>query len=297
MPAPSEVGSLVGADLLARWSDPRRRYHDTLHLTEVLDRLNHLPAGRAVPVRLAAWFHDAVYDATAPAGASEEASAILLDHLGPPCGFDAPTVTEAARLVRLTATHEVSARDRNAAALSDADLAILAAPPERYLDYAAGVRAEYAHVNDDAFTAGRAAVLARLLALDPMFATATGARPVGGARPVERHRRTADAARPALMAPAGRRRHLAQRSAGSINRKVPASASRSARTPSASVRFGSPCPIGTPDRMGTPRPPSRSAQTSIAGAGFSLSSLGPHSVNWPSAIATTPSNQPARSSS
>ena len=174
LPAPSEVGALVGADLLARWSAPSRRYHDTLHLAEVLDRLNRLPGGRGVPVRLAAWFHDAVYDVTAPAGASEEASATLLDHLGPACGFDEPSVIEAARLVRLTATHEVSPGDRNAAALSDADLAILAAPPERYLDYAAGVRAEYAHVDDDAFNTGRAAVLSRLLALDPMFATAPG---------------------------------------------------------------------------------------------------------------------------
>jgi predicted metal-dependent HD superfamily phosphohydrolase len=168
------MGSLVGENLLTRWSAPARRYHDTLHLDEVLDRLNGLPGGRAVPVRLAAWFHDAVYEPTAAAGASEQASAALLEELGPECGFDLAVVAEAVRLVRLTAGHDAEATDVAGAALTDADLAILAAPPERYLDYAAGVRAEYAHVTDDAFASGRTAVLARLLRHDPLFVTAVG---------------------------------------------------------------------------------------------------------------------------
>jgi predicted metal-dependent HD superfamily phosphohydrolase len=46
--------------------------------------------------------------------------------------------------------------------LSDADLAILASPPERYADYAAAVREEYAEVPDADFAAGRAAILEAL---------------------------------------------------------------------------------------------------------------------------------------
>ena len=45
------------------------------------------------------------------------------------------------------------------ASLDDADLAILASPPQRYADYAAGVRAEYAHVPEPAFRAGRRQIL------------------------------------------------------------------------------------------------------------------------------------------
>jgi predicted metal-dependent HD superfamily phosphohydrolase len=52
--------------LLAAYADPSRGYHDTLHLAEVLDRLDELAdAGLdvpRVPTALAAWFHDAVYD-------------------------------------------------------------------------------------------------------------------------------------------------------------------------------------------------------------------------------------------
>ena len=45
------------------------------------------------------------------------------------------------------------------ALLDDADLAILASPPERYAEYVAGVRAEYAHVPEAAFRAGRRQIL------------------------------------------------------------------------------------------------------------------------------------------
>jgi predicted metal-dependent HD superfamily phosphohydrolase len=70
----------------------------------------------------------------------------------------------------MTATHTPT--DAEGAVLSDADLAILAAPQARYDEYAAAVRAEYAHVPDDAFRAGRAAVLRDLAAKEHLFHTA-----------------------------------------------------------------------------------------------------------------------------
>ena len=54
--------------LVSAYGDPVRGYHDLLHLTEVLDRIDELAgAGLAgdrprTAVRLAAWFHDGVYD-------------------------------------------------------------------------------------------------------------------------------------------------------------------------------------------------------------------------------------------
>jgi len=174
VPVPGRLADTVYRDLLSRWGDPRRGYHDLQHLDEVLTLLPHLPSGRQVSVRLAAWFHDAVYEPAAEAGASEEASAALLAGVAPALGFGPDAVTEAGRLVRMTATHEVEPGDRHAAALADADLAILASAPDRYLSYAAGVRGEYRHVPDAAFVAGRTAVLRRLLAHDPLFHTAVG---------------------------------------------------------------------------------------------------------------------------
>jgi predicted metal-dependent HD superfamily phosphohydrolase len=157
------------ADLLDRWSEPHRHYHTRDHLAAVLSIVDAYAdlASDAEAVRLAAWFHDAVYDPRAPD--NEERSALLaVDVLGA-AGVPAARVAEVARLVRLTAGHEVGHGDRNGALLADADLAVLAAPPEAYDRYAAAVRREYAHVPDDAFRAGRAVVLRHLLDLPALY--------------------------------------------------------------------------------------------------------------------------------
>ncbi len=158
--------------LLAAYSEPSRSYHDTRHLTEVLDRLDELAvAGVAfdpTPVLLAAWFHDAVYDGERD---SEERSAAWaedsLASLVPE-----PIVAEVVRLVRLTETHRPDDDDVNGCALSDADLGILASPPERYAEYVAAVRREFGHLSDEDFHAGRAEVLGRLAEKPHLFHSA-----------------------------------------------------------------------------------------------------------------------------
>jgi predicted metal-dependent HD superfamily phosphohydrolase len=158
----------VRDELLAAWDRPG--YHDLRHLSEVLDRLDDLDRAGAVfdkvPVLLAAWFHDAVYDGQPDA---EERSAMLAEATLPD-----PPAAEVARLVRMTEHHQAFPDDLNAAALSDADLAILAADPHRYEAYARDVRIEYAQVPDADFRAGRAAVLTDLMAGASLFRTPQG---------------------------------------------------------------------------------------------------------------------------
>ncbi len=169
---PLAGGHAVRDSLVAAYADPSRGYHDTRHLAEVLARLDELAdngtAFDRVAVGLAAWFHDAVYDGERDA---EERSAAwaedaLVDLAEP------AVVAETARLVRLTETHRPDAHDANGCTLSDGDLAILAAPPDRYTDYVVNVRREYAHLADDVFRAGRADVLRDLLAKPQLFHTA-----------------------------------------------------------------------------------------------------------------------------
>lgn len=161
-------------ELVAAWSAPSRGYHDVRHLTEVLEHLDLLTtdlddvAVDTVTLRLAAWFHDAVYDGGPDC---EERSALwALETLG---RTDAPAA-EVARLVRLTESHRTAPDDLSGALLCDADLAILAAGHERYRDYVAGVRHEYAHLDDATFALGRSAVLEQLLSAEHLFATARG---------------------------------------------------------------------------------------------------------------------------
>ncbi|MFE9838746.1 hypothetical protein ACFYP4_26925 [Streptomyces sp. NPDC005551] len=163
-------------NLLRRWAEPRRRYHTTDHLVAVLDRIDVLEAYAADPaaVRLAAWFHDAVY--LPDRSTNEERSARLAERALPELGVEEARTAEVARLVRLTVTHDPHADDANGAVLCDADLAILAAPPDAYAAYTAAVREEYAFVPPDAFRTGRAAVLRQLLALPRLFRTPHGQR-------------------------------------------------------------------------------------------------------------------------
>jgi predicted metal-dependent HD superfamily phosphohydrolase len=164
---------VAGRAVVARYAEPRRRYHTVEHLTEVLAALDGLLdlASDPLSVELAAWFHDAVYDPAAHGGANEHASAELASQVLNDLGVDDERITEVARLIEMTAGHAAESGDTNGAVLADADLAILHAHPDRYARYAVDVRAEYAHVDDDAWRAGRSALLTGFLARPRLFAT------------------------------------------------------------------------------------------------------------------------------
>ncbi|MEV6980267.1 metal-dependent phosphohydrolase [Sphaerisporangium sp. NPDC051017] len=172
----SPAAGAVGAELIARWSEPHRRYHTLDHLRAVLAAIEPLAFLTRDPaaVRLAAWFHDAVYDGRP--GWDEERSAQLAHSRLPRLvesaharASGAGSVGTVARLVRLTAGHDPAPGDRDGEVLCDADLAVLAGPG--YDAYARAVREEYRHVPDDAFRAGRARVLENLLAMPVLYRT------------------------------------------------------------------------------------------------------------------------------
>ncbi len=153
--------------LIDRYNEPHRRYHTVEHLAHLLETVDLLAdhAESVAAVKLAAFYHDAVYDVGR--ADNEEASARLAE--SELAGH--PEITEIARLVRLTASHEAAAGDRNGAVLCDADLAILGTDPQHYAAYTRQVRTEYAHVPDAQFRAGRAAVLRQLLDLPSLYRT------------------------------------------------------------------------------------------------------------------------------
>ncbi|WP_117215061.1 HD domain-containing protein [Allorhizocola rhizosphaerae] len=161
--APGATLAAVAAELVARWSEPHRHYHDLAHLASCLDAdgVEGSPAAA-----LAAWGHDAIYDPRSQA--NEERSAQLLGSLLTRCGVPGATVARAMALVRMTAGHRVS-DDPDAAILADADLAVLARPWPDYLSYVEAVRKEYAHVPEPLWQAGRSAVLMSLLDLPTLF--------------------------------------------------------------------------------------------------------------------------------
>jgi predicted metal-dependent HD superfamily phosphohydrolase len=164
---PDHLDDGLRARLEAAYDGADRGYHDRLHLREVLEHVDELMAvddPDREAVLLAAWFHDAVYEGRDD---DEERSARLAEESLAGTGLE----HEVGRLVRLTRDHRPAEDDHAGSVLCDADLAVLAAGPERYATYVRGVRAEYAHVSDADFAAGRAAVLRDLLAKPTLFHT------------------------------------------------------------------------------------------------------------------------------
>ena len=161
--------------LLTRYREPHRAYHTLAHVLRVLRRVDELlpvvPVVDAGAVRLAAWYHDAVYDPRAGAGVNEAASASLARRDLEALGQSAGRVDAVERLVMVTASHRPAEGAADEAVLCDADLAVLGADPQTYTAYVNGIRTEYDFLATDEWRVGRAAVLRAFLDRDTIYST------------------------------------------------------------------------------------------------------------------------------
>jgi predicted metal-dependent HD superfamily phosphohydrolase len=158
--------------VLGAYRSEGRHYHGLRHVAWVVRHVEAIaaahPIGDLDATVAAAFFHDAVYE---PArDDNEAASAAMAERAVREVGWSEPACRHVADLVMATAGHDVGGVDSDTAVLLAADLAVLAAEPSRYAEYANAVRREYAHVDDGAWRAGRARVLRALLARPRLFA-------------------------------------------------------------------------------------------------------------------------------
>ena len=147
-----------------------RHYHNLEHLVECLDLLDgvrHL-AGDDSVVEAAIWFHDAIYDATR--SDNEERSADLAAETLGALGLD-PVRTQSIRRLIDATRHTQPPADSDDCLITDIDLCILGQSEERFDAYERAIRREYAHVSEDAFRAGRCAVLRRFLDRPSIYST------------------------------------------------------------------------------------------------------------------------------
>jgi len=150
-------------DLEARYSEPHRHYHTLAHIEHMLELLPHADE----TVVAAVWFHDAIYDGNA----NEERSAMLAREALQELGFAEEKIVLVERMILATKRHEPADLPETGLAFLDADLAILGSDRTRYDEYVRQVREEYAHVPDEAFRAGRDAILRRFLERQKLFFT------------------------------------------------------------------------------------------------------------------------------
>ena len=174
----------LGESLLQAWEQPHRAYHHSGHLSQMLTDLDRLYAHRTqgstpLPLVLAAWFHDAVYEG-APGEderRSEQLAGASLEPLVTAGLLSEEELQLVRLLVRATATHKLPESTELPAGYNpadiefflDADIAILAAEPARYRRYLRGVRSEYSHFDDEAFRIGRTSFLHSVLERERIF--------------------------------------------------------------------------------------------------------------------------------
>lgn len=167
--APSADESLYRR-VISCWSEPHRHYHSRQHLEECLARFDEVRGQAKQPgeVALALWFHDAFYDprrADNEERSAEWARASVLQ-----AGLPADTAQRVYDLVMAT-RHEAPPLDDDARLLVDIDLSILGAERERFDQSDQQIRAEYAHVPDDAYREGRRRILNGFLERPRLYST------------------------------------------------------------------------------------------------------------------------------
>jgi predicted metal-dependent HD superfamily phosphohydrolase len=160
----------VASDLLRRWSEPHRHYHNLDHLDQCIAGLDtyHKLAGDAPAVEAALWFHDAIYDPRATD--NEIRSAALAREVFTRANVSSSRVDRIEQLILATRTHQGDGSP-DVALLLDLDLTILGASPDAYARYAGAIRLEYAWVPEVDYRHKRADVLRRFLTRPALFLT------------------------------------------------------------------------------------------------------------------------------
>ncbi|MDQ0424637.1 MULTISPECIES: HD domain-containing protein [Cellulomonas] len=175
--APADEVRRTAEDLLERWTRPERHFHNLKHLVDVLARVDELDEEAHHPelVRLAAWYHGAVFDSAErkayanKGGEDEAASAALAREQLTELGVPEANAQRVAALVQALVRHAPDPHDIDCAVLCDADLAMLATEPQRYKAYLHDVRSEYAHLPVEDYLRARVRILHKLLARPSLF--------------------------------------------------------------------------------------------------------------------------------
>jgi predicted metal-dependent HD superfamily phosphohydrolase len=157
-------------DLLARYAEPQRRYHDLTHLDAclVVLEIHRGGAARVGEVIAALLFHDAVYD---PTRRDNEAESAKLARVAlAKAGADEAAIARVEAMILATRDHEPRGSS-DVALLLDVDLSILGEEPGTFDAFDRAIRAEYAFVPEADYRKGRRAVLEGFLARPRIFHT------------------------------------------------------------------------------------------------------------------------------
>ncbi|WP_276670184.1 HD domain-containing protein [Schaalia cardiffensis] len=181
--APLERLDAEAHDLVAHWSAPERRLHNTRHLIDVLAHIDELAATSHDPdvLRVAAWYHGIALNrclsirvqGTDPVSAENLCVDITRTRLLE-LGVSEDVIDRVAELLSYIARHRAPRTDVDAQVLVDADLAMLAVSPQEYKKFRENLRAELSDVEETEYLRARRAVVKQLLSFNPLYQSPLG---------------------------------------------------------------------------------------------------------------------------
>ncbi len=157
-------------ELEKHYSQKKRHYHTLTHIENLL-RLAEENRGAVEDWDVfvfAIFYHDVVYRVLK--SDNEEKSAALAERRLTQLEISKARIARCSALILATKTHELSTNS-DCNLLLDLDLSVLGASWERYEEYAAQIRREYAIYPDFLYKPGRKKVLERFLERDFIFKT------------------------------------------------------------------------------------------------------------------------------
>jgi predicted metal-dependent HD superfamily phosphohydrolase len=157
--------------LVEIYSIPNRHYHNLTHINHVLDIIQTLEnyTENLTAVKLAAWFHDVVYDTQAKD--NEEKSAEYTNKFLSNLGIPIKQIHSVTHLILNTKHHQPDTDDLDSQVLLDADLAILAVNSNQYWEYTNAIRQEYSWLSTPEYITGRKQVLKEFLQRPKIYST------------------------------------------------------------------------------------------------------------------------------
>lgn len=180
--APEESRRAVLDRLISAWNLKGRHFHNSRYLAHVFERIDELEGATSCPelLRLAIAFRGAIDEIgweesdllPTPVAIPAMVSLQDLTDLGIP-GEQSQRIED---LILELARHRAREEDLEAKILIDADLAALAAPPQRYRDFLENLRLEAENLSEEEFLRRRHHAVSNLLARTQIFSTPVAAQ-------------------------------------------------------------------------------------------------------------------------
>ena len=165
-----DAAAQMKAEVITRYGEPERAYHNLGHALRVWRDAKQYAleegVGDTAAVQMAALLHDVVYDTRRQD--NEARSAEFVMDWGQKLAVRSSTLERAAEII-LATQHHGPTDSAEIGVVLDADLAILAAPPEEYDAYRDAIRREYAWVPEEDWKTGRGRVLSAFLDREQIY--------------------------------------------------------------------------------------------------------------------------------